>query len=329
MAPRLSDADHEMMKAMIQRGEPTKQIAQSIPCDPRTVRKAKARYRLFESTKAPPNRVGRYKKVTSYKQDVLLENLAQYPTTDRTQMVTFLHDEFEDDVSLSTISRSLKDARWTRKNCHPVAQQRNPELRDLYLYKLSKYKSYQMIFIDESGVDRRVGYRKKGWAPSGVTPIQVGRFNREQRYQILAAYTQDGIELARVYPGSTDAALFKDFIEQLLHGCGRWPQPKSVLIMDNASFHHNDELEPMCAEAGVELLYLPPYSPDFNPIEEYFAELKNFIKKPGPELSELFKKDFQAFLQACVDAVGKRKASAKGHFHHAGLAIDEYMEQVP
>ncbi|KAI6747679.1 hypothetical protein HG531_008221 [Fusarium graminearum] len=312
MAPRLSDADHEMMKAMIQNGEPTKQIAQSIPCDPRTVRKAKARYRLFESTKAPPNRVGRYKKVTPYKQDVLLENLAQYLTTDRTQMVTFLHDEFEDDVSLSTISRSLKDARWTRKNCHPVAQQRNPELRDLYLYKLSKYKSYQMIFIDESGADRRIGYRKKGWAPSGVTPIQVGRFNREQRYQILAAYTQDG-----------------DFIEQLLHGCGRWPQPKSVLIMDNTSFHHNDELEPMCAEAGVELLYLPPYSPDFNPIEEYFAELKNFIKKPGPELSELFKKDFQAFLQACVDAVGKRKASAKGHFRHAGLAIDEYMEQVP
>ncbi|KAF5611240.1 hypothetical protein F25303_14499, partial [Fusarium sp. NRRL 25303] len=73
--------------------------------------------------------------------------------------------------------------------------------------------------------------------------------------------------------------------------------------MDNASFHHNDELEPMCAEAGVKLLYLPPYSPDFNPIEEYFAELKNFIKKPGPELSELFKKDFRAFLQACVDTL--------------------------
>ncbi|KAF5707244.1 hypothetical protein FMUND_11202 [Fusarium mundagurra] len=127
----------------------------------------------------------------------------------------------------------------------------------------------------------------------------------------------------------TDAALYKDFIEQLLHNCGRWSHKKSVLIMDNASFHHNDELEPMCAEAGVKLLYLPPYSPDFNPIEEYFAELKNFIKKPGPELSELFKKDFRAFLQACVDTVGKRKESARGHFRHAGLAIDEYIEQMP
>lgn len=99
--------------------------------------------------------------------------------------------------------------------------------------------------------------------------------------------------------------------------------------MDNASFYHNDELEPMCAAARVELLYLPPYSLDFNPIKEYFAELKNFIKKPGPELSELFKKDFQAFLRACVDAVGKRETRTRGHFRHAGLTIDEYMEQVP
>lgn len=81
----------------------------------------------------------------------------------------------------------------------------------------------------------------------------------------------------------------------------------------------------MCTNAGVELVYLPPYSPDFSPIEEFFAELKNFIKNPGPELSELFK-DFRAFLQACVDTVGRRKASARGHFRHAGVVIDEYEE---
>ncbi|KAL5596375.1 hypothetical protein FOVSG1_010064 [Fusarium oxysporum f. sp. vasinfectum] len=110
MAPRLSDADHEMMKAMIQRDEPTKQIAQAIHCDPRTVRKAKAKYQLFESTKAPPNRVGHYKKVTPYKRDASLNRLADHPTTDRSEIVTFLRDKFEDKVSLSTISRLLKDA---------------------------------------------------------------------------------------------------------------------------------------------------------------------------------------------------------------------------
>jgi transposase len=49
--------------------------------------------------------------------------------------------------------------------------------------------------------------------------------------------------------------------------------------MDNASFHHTQRIEQMCYDAGVKLVYLPPYSPDFNPIEEFFAELKAFIKR--------------------------------------------------
>lgn len=192
---------------MIQRNESTKRIAQGIPCDPRTVRKARARHKLFRSTKAPPNHVGR-KETTARMQDALLEELAKRPTMYRSEMRAFLRDRFDVEVSLSSINRLLKSAGWTRKGTHRVARQRNTELRNLYLYKISKHKSYQMIFIDESGADRRTGHRDKGWAPSGVTPIQVGRFNREQRYQILAAYTQDGTEPARVYPGSTDAAMF-------------------------------------------------------------------------------------------------------------------------
>jgi transposase len=52
-----------------------------------------------------------------------------------------------------------------------------------------------------------------------------------------------------------------------------------MLVMDNASFHRSDRLWQMCEEAGVTLLYLSPYSPRFNLIEEFFAELKAFIKK--------------------------------------------------
>jgi transposase len=49
--------------------------------------------------------------------------------------------------------------------------------------------------------------------------------------------------------------------------------------MDNASFHHSERVKQLCSDAGGKLLYLPPYSPDFNPIEEFFAELKAYIKK--------------------------------------------------
>jgi transposase len=109
--------------------------------------------------------------------------------------------------------------------------------------------------------------------------VKVVQFQRERRYQILPAYTQDGIILARVFRGSTDGEVFEEFIEQLIPLCGRWPEPNSVLVMDNASFHHTERIEQMCHDAGVKLVYLPRYSPDLNLIEEFFAELKAFIKQ--------------------------------------------------
>ncbi|EAQ88761.1 hypothetical protein CHGG_05380 [Chaetomium globosum CBS 148.51] len=147
----------------------------------------------------------------------------------RYEMIDFLYDSFGLEVSPTTISRTLKTERWTRKTNGRVAKQRNLELRELYLYKLSDCQSYQLVFIDESGCDKRSGHRRQGWAPSGATPVQVDEFNREQRFQILAAYTQSGVKLARIYRGSTDAVIFEDFIDQLLHHCGKWPEPNSVL----------------------------------------------------------------------------------------------------
>ena len=128
----------------------------------------------------------------------------------------------------------------------------------------------------------QIGCRQTGWSPLGVTPVQVSKFHQGQQYQILPAYAQDGIMLACIFKGLTDAALFKSFIEQLLQHCGRWPEPKSVLVMDNASFHHPDRVKKLCSDMRVKLLYLPPNSPDFNPVGEFFAELKSYIKKAWP-----------------------------------------------
>ena len=99
-------------------------------------------------------------------------------------------------------------------------------------------QSYQLIFINKSGCDKRTGHRRYGWASVGITPIQVARFSREQRFQVLAAYTQNGVKLARVYSGLTDANTYENFLKQLLYHYGRWPDPNSVLVMDNASIHH-------------------------------------------------------------------------------------------
>jgi transposase len=112
--------------------------------------------------------------------------------------------------------------------------------------------------------------------------------------------------------------VFEDFIEELLPYCGKWPNPRSVLVMDNASFHHSD--------AGVVLRYLPPYSPDLNPIEECFRELKTYIRQVWHEHEGFVKADFLSFLEECVTVVGGRKSSARGHFRRAGISIDEHVE---
>ena len=74
----------------------------------------------------------------------------------------------------------------------------------------------------------------------------------------------------------------------------------------------------MCADAGLKLVFLPPYSPDLNPIDEFFAELKAFIKRHWSTYEEAGDQDFTAFLQWCVDMVGVKDLSAQGHFRHAG-----------
>lgn len=79
--------------------------------------------------------------------------------------------------------------------------------------------------------------------------------------------------------GNTDSAVFENYIEQLLHHYGSYPERYSVLVVDNASFHHTKRIEQMCADAGIEFMYLLPYSPDLNPTEEFLTELKSFIKR--------------------------------------------------
>lgn len=165
-------------------------------------------------------------------------------------------------------------------------------------------------------------YRRTGWSPLGVTPVQVSKFHRGQRYQILPAYTQDGIILSRIFKGSTDTVFFESFIKQLLQHCGKWPEPKSVLVMDNASFHHSDRIKQLYSDAGVKLLYLPPYSPDFNPIEEFFAELKAYIKKSWSAYEANPEQGFHIFLRRCIHDIGAKQQSAEGHFRHTGITIE-------
>jgi hypothetical protein len=94
-----------------------------------------------------------------------------------------------------------------------------------------------MIFIDESGSDRGLAILGRGYAPKGVTSLQIKCFHRGKRVQVLPAYTIDGVIYCEVYEENIDVEVFEGFLERLLPFCGRYPEPRSIIFMDNALFY--------------------------------------------------------------------------------------------
>ncbi|KJZ70589.1 hypothetical protein HIM_10018 [Hirsutella minnesotensis 3608] len=325
MPARLDESQHKQIKALILEGRSNVDIAKTVSCSERTIRRLRPKLIRFGTTKTPTHHTGRPRMLTPLMLQTLQNKLLQQPDMFRDEMIAYLAELFDVEVSKSTISRTLQAAGITRKTIRRVAEQQDPNLHDLYLHKLhsQQIKSYHMVFVDESGSDNRDGRRRWGWADKGTTPVQIQEFSRGRRSQILPAYTQDGVILARVYGESTTSTIFEDFIEQLLNHCGRFPEPSSVLVWDNASWHLTERTKQMCAEAGVQIIPLPPYSPRFNPIEEFFAELKAYIKKHWYEHLFLIRRDFRAFLKICVEIVGSRGESARGHFRHSGYSVQD------
>jgi transposase len=100
--------------------------------------------------------------------------------------------------------------------------------------------------------------------------------------------------------------------------CSPCPGPRSVLILDNASIHKSTRLRELCEQYGVELRFLPPYPPDYNPIEATFNDIKAWIKRNQRLVKDF--EGFESFLHFAVSQVCGTHAGA--HFREAGYVVD-------
>ena len=143
---------------------------------------------------------------------------------------------------------------------------------------------------------------------------------RSKRWSILPAFTVDGYIACEVHQGSITAEIFNDFVRnQVLPQTTANGGPRSVLVLDNASIHWNQELIQMCETANVTLARLPPYSPYFNPIETSFALLKAWIRRNG-EMSLSYTEEYGGFGKFLRDAVKDLRMGDRGNlFRLAGI----------
>jgi hypothetical protein len=103
--------------------------------------------------------------------DTLCEHLLENPGLYLEEMALFMWDKFKVQVTTYSIARALKSIGWRKKKTiRRIAKGRNADLRDLHWHNTSHIRSWQFVFVDESGCDKRIGYRRTGWAHLGVTP---------------------------------------------------------------------------------------------------------------------------------------------------------------
>jgi hypothetical protein len=105
-------------------------------------------------------------------QVALCHRLANESDMDRCEMVYFISEKFEEEVSVTSITRALDKHKMTFKVMRRVAEQQMSELRHFYQYRLKTLgcRSYHLVFIDESGFNKLCVFGRKGWAPKGITP---------------------------------------------------------------------------------------------------------------------------------------------------------------
>lgn len=132
----------------------------------------------------------------------------------------------------------------------------------------------KIAYVDECGIDTYL-YREYGYAARGQKVVGRISGHRYKRCGIVAAQMNGKILAPLQYDGTMDSSLFEFwFSNQLLptldNGC--------VIVMDNASFHRKSRLVSIAQEAGLILIFLPPYSPEFNPIEHFWAWLKRHLR---------------------------------------------------
>ncbi|KAJ5675344.1 hypothetical protein N7462_008241 [Penicillium macrosclerotiorum] len=182
MAPTLEAWRLELIRDMTQdfKQYTNAQIAEAAHCTPRSISTARSNLRCFGNVRASTNGIGRRRTITPPMLEALCERLLKKPDLYQDEMVVFLWDEFRILVTIHSISRALVSVGWSKKAARRIARGRNIELRDYYLHTILSFRSYHLVYVEESGCDKRSGFRRTGWSLLGVTPCVDVVVSREK-----------------------------------------------------------------------------------------------------------------------------------------------------
>ena len=157
---------------------------------------------------------------------------------------------------------------------------------------MEDFSPEKRVYVDESGFNACYD-REYGYAPRGEKVFGEISGMRFQRTNLVAAQIGGQTVAPMYYDGSTNSAVFEFWFEEKL-----MPElsPGDIVIMDNAQFHRKGVLREIASSHHVLVLFLPPYSPDYNPIEKLWANMKRWLRKNMRHYDS-----FEDALEAAID----------------------------
>lgn len=258
------------------------EVAKNLSVDLSTVKRV---VKLFNNTgnvtKKRYDKSNLPRKVTKVVQFCILQLVIQYPGIKLGEIKSEVSYLLQIELDESTICRFLQSQGLTRQKMQIVAKQRDEYERAMFATEMSVYDPDMLIFLDETGCDRRNVLRRRAYSFRGKPAVSHKLLVRGRHLNAIAFMSSSGIIDCHIEDGPVDSDQFylcvqRYLLPHLMPFDGS--NPHSVVIMDNASIHHVDEVVQMIQGVGAMIIFLPPYSPDYNPIEEAFSKVKTVIK---------------------------------------------------
>jgi transposase len=166
----------------------------------------------------------------------------------------------------------------------------------------------RLVFVDECSTNTSLA-PFYAWSPKGERAFASVPRNWGKNITLLASMSLEGMGPCLAVEGSTTREVFETYLKRLLAPSLR---PGQVVVMDNLTAHKGERVRDLIESRGCELIYLPPYSPDLNPVEEAFAKIKTLLRKAGARSRE-------ALIEAMGRALEALTAKdACGFFEHRG-----------
>ena len=218
-------------------------------------------------------------------------------------------------VDGSTVCRVLHRNGYTRKKIVQVAKQRCTEYRAKFMVEVFNYRKEMFVFVDETGSDNRDRTRKFGYSLRGESPIYHRWLVRGQRISAIAEICCDGLVTYELTTGTVNGELFLQFVQgSLIPEMAPFDgfSDRSIVVLDNCAIHHVPEVVEEFRKAGIMVIFLPPYSPDYMPIELCFSYIKYYLKSHDDifeavsDPSDILKSAFDSVTQdQCIHWIKK------------------------